>query len=65
MTARTAQAMLEAGFDESDVDVVFWRNPVAFYAQSGRLILEELPGSGASGETFAGNSVLRGARPGE
>ena len=65
MTARTARAMLGAGFDESDVDVVLWRNPVSFYAQSGRLNLDELPGSGAGGGTFAGNSVLRGARPAE
>ncbi len=63
MTAQTALAMLDAGFDESDVDVVLWRNPVTFYAQSGRLNLDGLPGSGASGETFAGNSVLRGAGP--
>jgi predicted metal-dependent TIM-barrel fold hydrolase len=63
MTVKTAQAMREAGFGESDVDVVLWRNPVTFYAQSGRLNLDDLPGSGVSGETFAGNSVLRGARP--
>lgn len=63
MTAKMAQAMLEAGFGESDVDVVLWWNPVAFYAHSGRLNLDELPGFGAAGETFAGNSVLRGARP--
>jgi predicted metal-dependent TIM-barrel fold hydrolase len=65
MTAKAAQAMLEAGFDESDADVVLWQNPVTFYAQSGRLNLDDLPGSGVSGETFAGNSVLRGARPDE
>ncbi|MGH3871639.1 MAG: TatD family hydrolase [Pseudonocardiaceae bacterium] len=63
MTAQLARTMLDAGFDESDVDVVLWRNPVAFYAQSGRLTLEELPGFGAGSQTFAGNSVLRGARP--
>lgn len=62
MTAKAGQAMLEAGFSESDLDVVLWRNPVTFYAQSGRLNLDELPGFGGSGEkTFAGNSVLRGA----
>lgn len=71
-TLRTGEAMLAAGFSEDDVDAVLWRNPVAFYGQSGRLVLDELPGfgSGASAagastaaETFAGNSVLRGARP--
>lgn len=59
-TYRTGLAMLEAGFTESDVDKVLWRNPVAFYGQSDRLVLDELPGFAASAETFAGNSVLRG-----
>lgn len=61
-TMKTAQAMLDAGFDESDVDVVLWRNPVAFYQQSGRLNLDELPGFGPSMHTFSGNSVLRGGQ---
>jgi predicted metal-dependent TIM-barrel fold hydrolase len=59
-TARTARAMLDAGFDESDVDVVLWRNPVTFYGQSERLNLDELPGFRPSADTFSGNSVLRG-----
>ena len=29
----------DAGFDEDDVDKVVWRNPLEFFAQSGRLIL--------------------------
>ncbi|MCE7011490.1 TatD family hydrolase [Kibdelosporangium philippinense] len=61
-TYKTAQAMLSSGFTESDVDKVLWRNPVDFYGQSGRLVLDELPGFSASTETFAGNSVLRGGR---
>ena len=64
LTLRTGEAMLAAGFGEDDVDRVLWRNPVAFYGQSGRLVLDELPGyAGAATDTFAGNSVLRGARP--
>jgi uncharacterized protein len=59
-TYRTGLAMLDAGFDESDVDKVLWQNPVAFYGQSDRLVLDELPGFAPSAETFAGNSVLRG-----
>ncbi|WP_331767601.1 TatD family hydrolase [Embleya sp. NBC_00896] len=39
-TLHTGRAMLAAGWREDDVDLVLWRNPVAFYAQSGRL---ELP----------------------
>ena len=62
-TYKTGLAMLEAGFDESDVDKVLWQNPVDFYSQSDRLVLDELPGFAPSAETFAGNSVLRGGGP--
>ena len=34
--------MQAAGFDEDDVDRVVWRNPVEFFGQSGRLILDDL-----------------------
>ncbi|GAB3214176.1 TatD family hydrolase [Marinactinospora thermotolerans] len=57
-TARTGRAMLDHGFDSDDVDRVLWRNPVEFFGQSGRLLLDDVaPDTGA---TFAGNSVLRG-----
>ncbi|NIH83152.1 TatD family hydrolase [Amycolatopsis granulosa] len=59
---KTGLAMLDGGFTESDVDRVLWANPVAFYGQSGRLVLDELPSFAAAKETFAGNSVLRGGR---
>jgi predicted metal-dependent TIM-barrel fold hydrolase len=58
--ARTAVAMLDAGFGEDDVDRVVWRNPVAFFGQSGRLDLD-VPDVDPAG-TFAGNSTLRGER---
>jgi predicted metal-dependent TIM-barrel fold hydrolase len=66
-TARTGQAMLAAGFSADDVDQVLWRNPVAFYGQSGNLVLYPVPGfsEGAPptpGVEFEGSSVLRGAR---
>ncbi|WP_454859412.1 TatD family hydrolase [Promicromonospora soli] len=66
-TARTGQAMLAAGFTEDDVDQVLWRNPVAFYEQSGNLVLDPVPGftEGAPptpGVEFEGSSVLRGVR---
>jgi predicted metal-dependent TIM-barrel fold hydrolase len=57
-TWRTGQAMLAAGFTDDDVDRVLWRNPVAFYGQSGRLLLDA-DGAASSGE-FQGNSVRRG-----
>lgn len=66
-TAKTGHAMLAAGFSEDDVDQVLWRNPVAFYGQSGNLVLDPVPGftEGAPptpGVEFEGSSVLRGAR---
>jgi predicted metal-dependent TIM-barrel fold hydrolase len=66
-TARTGHAMLAAGFSEDDVDQVLWRNPVAFYEQSGNLVLDPVPGftEGAPltpGVEFEGSSVLRGVR---
>jgi predicted metal-dependent TIM-barrel fold hydrolase len=66
-TLRTAAAMRADGFDAEQVAQVFWRNPVAFYGQSGRLLLaadaaEPTPAPDLTA-TFAGNSVLRGARP--
>jgi uncharacterized protein len=59
--------MLAAGFTDDDVDQVLWRNPVAFYGQSGNLVLEPVPGFSADepptpGVEFEGSSVLRGAR---
>lgn len=48
--------MLKAGFTEDDVDQVLWRNPVAFYGQSGRLQLDVA----APDQLHEGNSILRG-----
>jgi predicted metal-dependent TIM-barrel fold hydrolase len=59
-THATGRAMRTAGFTDDDVDQLLWRNPVAFFGQSGRLDLADdtvLP------STFAGNSILRGTRP--
>jgi uncharacterized protein len=61
-TVRTGEAMLAAGFSASEVDRVLWANPRDFYGRSGRL----LPDAAADRDDaalFAGNSVLRGARP--
>ncbi|MEV6954734.1 TatD family hydrolase [Streptomyces sp. NPDC051183] len=56
-TRSVGDAMLAAGFDEDTVDLVLWRNPVAFYGLSGRLNLA-LPQPAAA--LHAGNSILRG-----
>lgn len=58
-TLHTGEAMLAAGFSEDDVDRVLWRNPVEFFGQSGRLLLEASTDANA---TFEGNSILRGER---
>ncbi|GGV77193.1 MULTISPECIES: TatD family hydrolase [Streptomyces] len=55
-TRKVADLMLAEGFDEDTVDLVLWRNPVAFYGLSGRLDLNVTPPGG----THEGNSVLRG-----
>ncbi|MFI6358685.1 TatD family hydrolase [Streptomyces sp. NPDC050743] len=60
-TRKTGDAMLAAGFSADDVDTVLWRNPVAFYGQSGKLEPAESEAPGADA-TYEGNSVLRGAR---
>ncbi|MGH3519950.1 MAG: TatD family hydrolase [Haloechinothrix sp.] len=60
-TAKTGAAMLEHGFTDADVDRVLWQNPVEFYGQSGRLLLDAVPSVPSA--TFEGNSVLRGQRP--
>jgi predicted metal-dependent TIM-barrel fold hydrolase len=59
-TAATADAMRTAGFSDDDVDRVLWRNPVEFYGQSGRLLLDVAGPDAAA--TFEGNSLLRGER---
>ncbi|MDQ0585285.1 TatD family hydrolase [Streptomyces rishiriensis] len=55
-TRMVADAMLAAGFTEDDVDQVLWRNPVAFYGLSGRLVLEPVEPAAL----HEGNSLLRG-----
>jgi predicted metal-dependent TIM-barrel fold hydrolase len=57
LTRATGEAMLAAGFSADDVDRVLWRNPVEFYAQSGRLDLSEI---GAVEPTYEGSSIKRG-----
>ncbi|MFM9371318.1 TatD family hydrolase [Streptomyces sp. Da 82-17] len=57
-TRKVAEAMLAAGFSADDVDQVLWRNPVAFYGLSGRLVLDP-PGKDTPA-THEGNSILRG-----
>ncbi|MCK1816841.1 TatD family hydrolase [Streptomyces sp. XM4011] len=60
-TAKTGEAMRAAGFSADEIDQVLWRNPVEFYAQSGRLLLDDTDtGGGAAGDGWEGNSIRRG-----
>lgn len=61
---KTGQAMLSAGFSEDEVEKVLLYNPVAFYAQSGRISLDETaPEKIDQTQLFEDNSVLRGQTP--
>jgi hypothetical protein len=61
---KTGRAMLAAGFTEADVERVLLRNPVEFYAQSGRISLADLaPVKVDQRRLYADNSVLRGQTP--
>lgn len=62
-TVHVARLMLEAGFENDDVDRVLWRNPVEFFGRSGRLDLAGAPENDAAdapAATFAGNTIVRG-----
>lgn len=62
---KTARAMLEAGFSEADVEKVLFENPIAYYAQSDRISLDDFKDAVRIDQTqlFAENSVLRGQNP--
>jgi uncharacterized protein len=61
---KTAQAMRSAGFSEADVEKVVFDNPVAFFAQSGKLERADFEARRIDqSELFEGNSVLRGQSP--
>ena len=60
-----AQAMREAGIAEEAIEIICWKNPVAFFAQSKRFDAAELeqPLNVDQRRLFEGNSVLRGQSP--
>jgi predicted metal-dependent TIM-barrel fold hydrolase len=62
---KTAQAMREAGIAEATISTICWKNPVNFFAQSGRFDVKEFDDSLAvdQRQLFEGNSVLRGQAP--
>jgi predicted metal-dependent TIM-barrel fold hydrolase len=60
---KTLAAMTDAGVPEADVELVFWKNPVRFFAQSGRLDLDDQDAKVDQRQLWEGNSVLRGQQP--
>ncbi len=63
---KTVTVMREQGIAEHTIEQVVWDNPVAFFAQSGRLDLGDLDTRPAidRSKQFETNSVLRGERAG-
>jgi predicted metal-dependent TIM-barrel fold hydrolase len=62
---KTVKAMQAAGISEDAIRKIVWSNPAAFFAQSGRLDLEDIEARPSIDQTrlFDGNSVLRGQTP--
>jgi uncharacterized protein len=64
---KTVTKMLEAGIAEADVETIAWKNPIRFFAQSGKLDLADADAEAATDidqrQLFEGNSVLRGQSP--
>ncbi len=62
---KPAAARREAGVSADQIETICWRNPVTFFAQSGRFDPAELEAELSVDQTqlFHGNSVLRGQAP--
>ncbi len=65
MVPKTVLKLQQARYPEADIERLVWANPVEFFAQSGKLVVEALehPASANLRETFEGNSPLRGQDP--
>ena len=61
---KTGDVMLKSGFSEAEVEKVLFENPINFFAQSGRISLQEMtPLKVDQTELWEENSVLRGQNP--
>jgi predicted metal-dependent TIM-barrel fold hydrolase len=61
---KTGAAMRAAGFSDEEIETVLFVNPITFFAQSGRISLEEVaPVRIDQTRLFEDNSVLRGQTP--
>jgi len=57
---KTAATMRAAGVPEGDIELIFWRNPIRFFGQSGRLELSLDEPATSAADLHEGNSILRG-----
>jgi len=62
---KTAAAMRQARIPEATIETIVWRNPIAFFRQSGRLDIEDDVAAPPIDQRrlWEGNSVLRGQTP--
>ena len=62
---KTANVMREFGIADEDIELIVWKNPIAFFGQTGRIDVGELDDAAHydQAELFEGNSVLRGQQP--
>ena len=61
---KTAQAMREAGFNEADIELLTFDNPINFFAQSGRISIDMVKKPLIDQtRTYNDNRVLRGQEP--
>jgi predicted metal-dependent TIM-barrel fold hydrolase len=61
---KTGQAMKAAGFSDDEIEKVLFYNPINYYAQSGKISVEEVaPVKIDQSQLFEENSVLRGQEP--
>jgi uncharacterized protein len=62
---KTVEAMRSVAIAEHDIESIVWHNPVAFFAQSGKLHVADAERDQAADRRarYEGNSVLRGQEP--
>ncbi len=61
---KTGAEMAKSGFSDADIEKVLFENPINFFAQSGRISLQEItPLKVDQTQFWEENSVLRGQNP--
>lgn len=62
---KTAAELRKVGVAEADIETIVWKNPIAFFGQTGRITAEDLGEALPVDQRslFEGNSVLRGQAP--